>query len=92
MGTEAGTTDTEPAIGEADYHCSVEVSTNFAVVLIIFRKCASLLKPPTSAVHIPLVKKIGTFVHKHLYQQLLVIKVWSPVTEYFFGQARANFR
>ena len=71
MGTEAGTTDTEPAIGEADYHWSVEVSTNFAVVLIIFRKCASLLKPVTSAVHLPLVK-IGTFVHKDLYQ-----RIWS---------------
>ena len=59
MGTEAGTTDTEPAIGEADYHYSVEVSTNFVVVLIIFRKCASLLKPPTSAVHLFLLK-IGT--------------------------------
>ena len=31
MGTEAGTTDTEPAIGEADYYwsVSVEVSTKF---------------------------------------------------------------
>ena len=68
MGTEAGTTDTEPAIGEADYHCSVKVSTKFRGRFNnIWKMC--LLLPPTGAVHLPLVK-IGTFVHKDLYQQV----------------------
>ena len=78
MGTEAGTTDTEPAIGEADYHCSVKVSTKFRGRFNnIWKMC--LLLPPTGAVHLPLVK-IGTFVHKDLFERLLVREVWSPVT------------
>ena len=90
MGTEAGTTDTEPAIGEADYHCSVKVSTKFRGRFNnIWKMC--LLLPPTGAVHLPLVK-IGTFVHKDLFQRLLVSEVWSPVTEYFFWTTKSQFQ